>query len=123
VLISKAFSHGFASAFLVGCDHYSVNVSALLQCTADRQVEVVECSAAIQVNFDERATIITIHPYEAVGSDAVVAGHSRQHLKDTVAALPSILLSMVGECNVSQGQAVLSATGLCIVHASLCMHA
>jgi len=91
--------HGFASAFLVGCDcdHYSVNVSALLQCTADRQVEVVECSAAIQVNFDDGGTIITIHPYETVGSDAVEADHSRQHLKDTVAALPSILLSMVRE--------------------------
>ncbi len=82
----------------------------------------VECSAAIKVDFDDGATMITNSPYKKVGTDAVAAGHhiSKQHLKDTVAGMPSILL---GESDVSQGQAVLSAADVCIMHASLCTHA
>ncbi len=82
----------------------------------------VECSAAVKVDFDDGATMITNSPYKKVGTDAVAAGHhiSKQHLKDMVAAVPSVLL---GESDVSQGQTVLSAAGICIMHASLCTHA
>lgn len=63
----------------------------MLQGTADRQVEVVECSAAIEVSFADGATMITIHPYRTEGTDAVIADHSRHHPKDTVTALPLTL--------------------------------
>ncbi len=56
--------------------------------------EAVACPAADRVNFDGapiRACMTTIHPCEQVATDAVVAGHSKQHLKDMV----SVLLSMV----------------------------
>ncbi len=56
-----------------------------------------------------------------VGADAIIASHcsdrSKQHL--TEAAVPVVLLIMMGESDISHGKAVISAAGLTTLHASL----
>lgn len=55
------------------------------------------CLQGVQILLTDLVVDLTTHPCVTAGTDAFVAGHSKgfQCLKDTVAALPSALLSMM----------------------------